>query len=156
VASKSRKKRNRRAVRKGVGQRLAVGFSLMILILCMASVGFSLFVHQTDGDGRTRPLRLAIENGSGVGGLAADVEGALAAMGVDVVRTGNAARFDHRDSMLVVRRRGGEVRLLAERIGCERMVEQLSASAAEDATLILGADFGHLRLGLGLQKGLAD
>ena len=156
MASKSRKKRNRRAVRKGLKQRLAVGCSIAVLILCVASVGFSLFVRQTDGDGRTRALRLAIENGTGVQGVAADAESALAALGVDVVRTGNAARFDYRESMLVVRRRGGEARLLADRIGCARVVEQLSGSASEDATLILGADCAELRLGLQLEKGLAD
>src|SRR5688572_21719343 len=112
MANKSRKKRNRRAVRKGAKQRFAVGFSLVVLILCAASVGFSLYVRQTDPDGRTRPLRLAIENGSGISGVAGDAESALSALGVEVVRTGNAARFDHLESMLVVRRRGGEVRLL--------------------------------------------
>jgi hypothetical protein len=156
MANKSRKKRNRRAVRKGIKQRLAVGFSIMLLILCGASVGFSLYVRQTDADGRSRPLRLAIENGSGVSGVAADAEGAVAALGVDVVRTGNASRFDYGESMLVVRRRGGEVRLLAERIGCGRVIEQLSASAAEDATLILGTDFPQLKLGLEVEKDLAD
>jgi hypothetical protein len=156
MANKSRKKRNRRAVRKGAKQRFAVGFSLVVLILCAASVGFSLYVRQTDPDGRTRPLRLAIENGSGISGVAGDAESALSALGVEVVRTGNAARFDHLESMLVVRRRGGEVRLLADRIECGRVIEQLSASAAEDATLILGADFTQLKLGLEVEKGLAD
>ena len=156
MASKSRKKRNRRAVRKGLKQRLAVGFSLVVLILCGASVGFSLYVRQTEPDGRTRPLRLAIENGCGIGGIAGDAEAALAGFGLDVVRTGNAARSDHLESMLVVRRRGGEVRLLADRIGCGRVIEQLSASSAEDATLILGADFAQLRLGLEVEKDLAE
>lgn len=155
MATRSRKKRNRRAVRKGARQRLAVGLSLVVLILCVASVGFSLYVRQTDPDGRSRPLRLAIENGSGIPGIAADAETALAGLGVEVVRTGNAARFDHLESMIVVRRRGGEARLLADRIGCGRVIEQLSASAAEDATLILGADFAQLKLGLELEKDLA-
>ena len=156
MASKSRKKRNRRAVRKGLKQRVTVGLSLVILILCVASVGFSLYVRQTDENGQTRPLRLAIENGSGIGGIAADAQTALAGLGVEVVRTGNASRFDHRESKLVIRRRGGEVRLLADRIGCGVVVEQLSRSAREDATLILGADFTQLKLGLELEKGLAD
>ncbi|HEX6791886.1 MAG TPA: LytR C-terminal domain-containing protein [Candidatus Krumholzibacteria bacterium] len=155
MASKSRKKRNRRAVRKGAKQRLAVGLSLVVLILCVASVGFSLYVRQTDPDGRSRPLRLAIENGSGIPGIAADAETALSGLGVEVVRTGNAARFDYLESMLVVRRRGGEARLLADRIGCGRVIEQLSAAAAEDATLILGADFAQLKLGIELEKDLA-
>jgi hypothetical protein len=156
MASKSRKKRNRRAVRKGIGQRIAVGLSIVVLILCGASVGFSLFVRQTDEDGSTRALRLSIENGTGAQGIARDAQAALDAMGVTVIRAGNARRFDHEESMLVVRRRGGEVRLLAQRIGCRRVVEQLSASASEDATLILGADCEQLQLGLQVEKGLAD
>jgi LytR cell envelope-related transcriptional attenuator len=156
MASKSRKKRNRRAVRRGLKQKLAVGLSVAVLCLCAASVGFSLFVRQTDGEGHSRALRLAIENGTGVQGVAGDAESALGAMGVEVVRTGNAERFDYSESLLVARRRGGEVRLLADRIGCKHVVEQLSRSADEDATLILGADCAQLRLGLQLEKGLAE
>lgn len=155
MASKSRKKRNRRAVRKGVKQKLAVGLSVTVLCLCAASVGFSLFVRQSDGNGGSRALRLAIQNGSGLKGVAGGAAGALAAMGVDVVETGNAPRSDYAESMLVVRRRGGEVRLLAERIGCAHVVEQLSGSAGEDATLILGLDCTQLKLGLEVEKGLA-
>jgi hypothetical protein len=47
------------------------------------------------------------------------------------------------------------VRLLADRIGCQHVVEQLSGSAGEDATLILGADCAQLKLGLEVEKGLA-
>ncbi|HET6348946.1 MAG TPA: LytR C-terminal domain-containing protein [Candidatus Krumholzibacteria bacterium] len=155
-ASKSRKKRNRRAVRRGLKQKFAVGLSIAVLIVCGASVGFSLFVRQTDAGGNSRALRLAIENGTGAAGIAGAAEASLSQMGVDVVRTGNAASFDYAESMLVVRRRGGEVRLLADRIGCAHVVEQLSRSAVEDATLILGADCEQLKLGLKVEKGLAD
>jgi hypothetical protein len=155
MASKSRKKRNRRAVRKGVKQKLAVGFSVAVLCLCAASVGFSLFVRQTDANGRSRALRVAIENGSGLKGVAGGAASALAAMGVEVVRTGNASRDDYAESMLVVRRRGGEVRLLADQIGCGHVVEQLNGPADEDATLILGLDCTQLKLGLEVEKGLA-
>lgn len=155
MAGKSRKKRNRRAVRKGLKQKIVVGLSVTVLCLCAASVGFSLFVRQTDGDGRTRALRLAVENGSGLSGVANEAAGALEALGVDVVRTGNASRSDYSESMLVVRRRGGEARLLADRIGCQHVVEQLSGGAGEDATLILGLDCTQLKLGLEVEKGLA-
>jgi hypothetical protein len=36
------------------------------------------------------------------------------------------------------------------------VIEQLNASSAEDATLILGADFTQLKLGLEVEKDLAD
>jgi len=146
MASKSRKKRNRRAVRKGIKQKLAVGLSVTVLCLCAASVGFSLFVRQSDGRGGTR---------SGLKGVAGGAAGALEALGVDVVSTGNATRSDYSESMLVVRRRGGEVRLLADRIGCAHVVEQLGGGAGEDATLILGLDCTQLKLGLEVEKGLA-
>jgi hypothetical protein len=155
MASKSRKKRNRRAVRKGLKQKLAVGLSVTVLCLCAASVGFSLFVRQTDGNGRTRALRLAVQNGSGLQGVAGGAAGSLEAMGIDIVSTGNASRSDYAESMLVIRRRGGEVRLLADRIGCRHVVEQLSGAAGEDATLILGLDCTQLKLGLEVEKGLA-
>jgi len=155
MASKSRKKRNRRAVRKGIKQKLAVGLSVTVLCLCAASVGFSLFVRQSDGRGGTRALRLAVENGSGLKGVAGGAAGALEALGVDVVSTGNATRSDYSESMLVVRRRGGEVRLLADRTGCAHVVEQLGGGAGEDATLILGLDCTQLKLGLEVEKGLA-
>src|SRR5690349_5133677 len=148
MASKSRKKRNRRAVRKGMKQKIAVGFSVAVLCLCAASVGFSLFVRQTDSNGRSRALRVAVENGSGLKGVAGGAAGALGALGIDVISTGNAARDDYAESMLVVRRRGGEVRLLADQIGCKHVVEQLSSSGPEDATLILGLDCTQLKLGL--------
>src|SRR5205809_2131203 len=100
MANKSRKKRNRRAVRKGVKQKIAVGFSVAVLCLCAASVGFSLFVRQTDGDGRSRALRLAVQNGTGRQGVAGDAGTALEAMGIDVVSTGNAPRDDYAESVL--------------------------------------------------------
>jgi hypothetical protein len=98
---------------------------------------------------------VAIENGSGLKGVAGGAASALAAMGVEVVRTGNASRDDYAESMLVVRRRGGEVRLLADQIGCGHVVEQLNGPADEDATLILGLDCTQLKLGLEVEKGLA-
>lgn len=156
MATKSRKKRNRRAVRKGLGQRVAVGASIVVLILCGASVGFSLFVRQTDPDGSARALRLAIENGTGETGIARQAQEALSRLGVDVVSARNADRFDYQETVLVARRRGGEVRMLAERIGCRHVVEQLSRSAPEDATLVLGADCEELGLGIELEKGLAE
>ena len=156
MATKSRRKRNRRAVRKGLGQRIAIGLSIVVLVLCAASVGFSLFVRQTDADGTTRALRLSIENGTGERGIARAAQAELARLGVQVVATGNAGRSDYAESVLVARKRGGDVELLAEAIGCRRVVMQLSESAGEDATLILGADYADLKLGIEPEKGLAE
>lgn len=156
MATKSRKKRNRRAVRRGLRQRAAVGISIIVLLLCAASVGFGVFVRQTNPDGTTRALRVAIENGTGEKGIARAAQAGLAALGVEVVSTGNADRFDYLESVLVARRRGGEVEELAGLIGCRHVTKQYSESAREDATLVLGADFARLKLGIEPEKGLEE
>jgi hypothetical protein len=156
MASHSRKKRNRRAVRGGLGQRIAVGLSTLVLVLCAASITFGLFVRKIDDDGGTRPLRVALLNGTGIPGIAGDAEAELLRLGVEVTEVGNAERFDYRESILVARKRGGEVALLGTAIGCGHVVEQLDRGAAEDATLILGADYRSLKLGWSREKGLAD
>jgi hypothetical protein len=156
VASRSRKKRNRRALRGGIGQRIAVGLSTLVLVLCAASITFGLFVRQTGGDGKARPLRLALLNGTGIPGIAGNAQAELSRLGVEVVSVGNAERFDYRESILVAKKRGGEVALLGEIIGCGHVVRQLDREAPEDASLILGADYRALKLGWRLEKDLAD
>jgi hypothetical protein len=68
---------------------------------------------------------------------------------VSVVEVGNAERFDYAETVLLVRRRGTEVELLAERIGCDNVTVQVQKHAVADAELILGADYRRLRLGAG-------
>jgi len=141
----ARKTRRRGRARGGVGQKIAVGLAAVVLVLCGASVTFSLFVGQSDGV-RGRALTIAIKNGSGVPGIAGEAETALRKMAIDVVEVGNADRFDYSESILIVRRRGSEVQQLAERIGCRNVTTQTRRDAAADAELILGADYRRLRL----------
>jgi len=154
MATRSRKKRNRRAVRGRIGQRIAVGLSISVLVLCAASITFGLFVRQTNPDGSTRPLRVTLQNGTGIPGIASDAQAGLARLGVEVLSVENAERFDYSETILVARKRGGDVDLLGEAIGCGNVVRQLDRDAPEDATLILGADYRDLKLGP--EKGLAD
>jgi hypothetical protein len=139
------RRKNRRRARAGLGQRVAVGLALVVLVLCAASVTFSLFVGAPAGDERG-PLRVAIRNGSGVPGIAGEAEAALRRMDLRVVEVGNAERFDYAESVLIVRRRGAEAELLAERIGCRNVTTQVRRNAVADVELILGADFRRLRL----------
>lgn len=140
-------RRKRGKKRASIGQRLAVAASVVVLVLCAASISFSVFVHKTGSDGTARPLRIELLNGSGVAGIADDARGALAKLGIDVVAVGNAERFDYSESILVARERGTDVRLLGEIIGCRHVVDQLDKQAAADASLILGADYKSLALG---------
>jgi hypothetical protein len=142
--SKSRKRGKRRA---GLGQRVAVAMAAMALVLCAASISFSLFVRHTDEGGTSRRLRVELLNGTGVSGIAESARSALVKLGVDVVAVGNAERFDYSESILVARERGTDVRLLGDMIGCRHVVDQLDKSASADASLILGADYRKLALG---------
>jgi len=145
MARKTRRKRGRK--RTGIGQRIAVALSIVVLVLCAASISFSVFVRKTGADGTSRPLRVELLNGTGVAGIADSARGALAKLGIDVVAVGNAERFDYGESILVARERGTDVRLLGEMIGVRHVVDQLDKSAAADASLILGADYRSLALG---------
>jgi len=148
MAARKGKRRTRKPGRGGLGQRIAVGMATVVLVLCAASVTFSLFVRRS-GEGSAGALTVSIKNGSGVPGVAADAESALRRMGVSVVEVGNAESFDYPRSVLIVRRRGAEAELLAERIGCENVTTQIRKDAVSDAELILGADYRRLRLGGG-------
>jgi len=140
-------RRKRGKKRASIGQRLAVAASVVVLVLCAASISFSVFVHKTGADGKSRPLRVELLNGTGVAGIADSARGALAKLGIDVVSVGNAERFDYSESILVARERGTDVRLLGEMIGCRHVVDQLDKAAVADASLILGADYRNLALG---------
>jgi hypothetical protein len=145
MAARKNRRRARRA-RGGLGQRIAVALAAVVLVLCAASVTFSLFVRPS-GDGSPRPLTVAIRNGSGVPGIARDAEAALRKMGVVVVEVGNADRFDYVQTVLVARRRDADVELLAQRIGCDNVTRQVRKGAPADAELVLGADYRRLHLG---------
>jgi hypothetical protein len=145
AATKRRRKRGKK--RTGIGQRIAVAFSVVVLVLCASSISFSLFVRRTGADGKSRPLRVELLYGTGVTGIAESARAALAKLGVDVVAVGNAGRFDYSESILVARERGTDVRLLGDVIGCAHVVDQLDKNATADASLILGADYKSLALG---------
>ncbi|HEU4364042.1 MAG TPA: LytR C-terminal domain-containing protein [Candidatus Krumholzibacteria bacterium] len=145
MAARKGKRRARRSARGGLGQRVAVALATIVLVLCAASVTFSLFFQAPDGT--RRQLTVAIRNGSGVPGIAADAEAALRRMEVRVVEVGNAERFDYEETVVIVRRRGAEADRLAERIGCGNVTVQVRKDAAADVELILGADYRSLRLG---------
>ncbi|MDH4036772.1 MAG: LytR C-terminal domain-containing protein [Candidatus Krumholzibacteria bacterium] len=146
MAARKAKRRARKPAQGGLGQRIAVGMATVALVLCAASVTFSLFVRQS-GDGGSRPLTVSIKNGSGVPGIAGDAEAALRRMEVSVVEVGNAERFDYAETVLIVRRRGSEAELLAKRIGCRNVTTQIRRNAVADVELILGADYRRLQLG---------
>ena len=118
---------------------------LVMLGVLLASAGWSL-LHRAE-PAPLPALRLEVQNGCGAAGLAALSAQRLTAVGMDVVRVGDAEHHGFARSVLVDRR--GKVALtrrLAERIGPITVVQARRSGSDVDCVLILGADHASLRL----------
>lgn len=147
MAAKRKKKRSGRRKGKSAGfaQKSLVALSLMVLVLCAASVTWSFFVRR-GGDSRDRPFTVEILNGVGESGIAHEARRALLRRGIDVIAVGNAPHFDYDESILIARKPNADVARLGEVLGCRNVVVQIKEDAIEDASLILGADYRKLNL----------
>jgi hypothetical protein len=147
VAKRKTKKRSARKKKNAeFGQKLLVASSIVVLVLCMASVTWSfLFRYQTRGS-ESRVFTIEVLNGTGTSGLAHTAKEGLLQRGIDVIAVGNADHFDYTESILIARKRGADVKLLGEVLGCRNVVVQLRDDSIEDASLILGADYRQLNL----------
>jgi hypothetical protein len=130
----------------GIVQRLLVGLSVIVLVLCAASITYSFFMRGGSPDDPPRALRLKVLNGVGTVGLANDAARALKRRGVDVIDTDNAPRFDYKQSVLIARRHSIDAEALARELGCSKVIVQIDEQLLEDATLILGDDYRELKL----------
>jgi len=153
--AKSRRSRRRRA-HASFGQKLLVGLSGVILILCAASITYGVFVRRSADGPDAGQFRIEVLNGTGHSGLAHAAQRGLLRRGVDVIEVGNAPHFDYRESVLIARKPGADVETLARLLGCRNTVVQLREGRLEDATLILGADYRELRLDWGMETDLLD
>jgi len=140
----SRKRRKRTG--GGIVQRLLVGLSVVVLVLCAASITYSFFMRGGAPGEPPRALRLTVLNGEGTVGLANEAARALKRRGVDVIDTDNAPRFDYVESLLIARRHTTDAEALAAELGCRKVIVQIDETALEDATLILGEDYRDLKL----------
>lgn len=130
---------------------LAVG---VLLTVCAVSVGYGFFARRAAAVPTPLGVRIEILNGTGVSSLAKETARALMIAGVDVLKVGNADRFDYKESVLIARTRRGNIEDLATRLHCRNVIEQLKSGSLVDATLIIGADYR--RLNLGSKSGLND
>lgn len=143
------RRRNKKARRRTVlplRHRLAVGSSLLLLILCFSSLGYGLFLRHVGSGQQAAGFRVEVLNGTGEKGLAAKAARCLRRKGIDVLRVGNADRFDYPNSLVLARKKNPDVGTFAKLIGCRTVVEQLQRDELVDATLILGSDYRRLRL----------
>jgi hypothetical protein len=152
MAGKKRRGRRTKARKRGgangggVVQRLLVGLSVVVLVLCAASITYSFFMRGGSPDEPPRPLRLRVLNGVGEPGLANEAARALKLKGVDVLDTDNAPAFDYEQSVLIARRHTTDAESLARELGCSKVIVQIDETRIEDATLILGEDYRALKL----------
>lgn len=150
--------------KKGRRKRLAGGQELLgaalagILIVCAVSVALGVMnrMARAPVDEVAETMRLEVLNGTGHAGLGKIVARELMKRKVDVLLVGNADGFDYTQTVLIARKRKPQVESLAEELGCKRFVEQLKDDAVVDATLIIGADYRKLTLGLENESSLSE
>ena len=99
-----------------------------------------------------RSIRLQVLNGCGVKGLAKVVSPALRAKGFDVRETRNAGSFRYAQSLVMDRVGRPELaQAVADSLGIDRsrVTTEIARNLVDiDVTVIVGADYQSLRLGL--------
>lgn len=139
--------RKRRKKKKGgFSQQIALVLAGSALTLCALSVMYGFLIRNSMAENNLQDLRIEILNGTGEQGLARAAAMTLIERGVDVIDYGNAVDFSFGESMIIARRKHDGIRALGRNLGCENVVEQYKEDSLADAVLILGADYGKLRL----------
>jgi hypothetical protein len=146
--------RRKRKRRSSYAQKFLILVMAMVLALCVTSVTYGFFIRRGAERGAPGSFRIEILNGTGEKGLARRAAVSMMKRGIDVFKVANADRFDYKESVLIARRRNDQLRLLGEALGCENVVEQTKRGSFVDATLIIGADYEKLNLGLESDSGL--
>jgi hypothetical protein len=103
-------------------------------------------VGSTGEEVGSSPLSLQILNATGVRDLALETGQRLRAWDIDVIDRGNAPSWPFPETMLIVRRGGGDrVEDLSGRLGEVPIIIQRRDDLVLDATLILGHDWQKYR-----------
>jgi hypothetical protein len=153
----ARKRKNKRKSGKR-GRKILVLALGTVLVLSAASVavGVMNWMTRAYGDEITGDIRIEVLNGTGESGAAKAVARALMKRKVDVLYVGNADGFDYAETVLIARGKKSEIKSLGELLGCSRFIEQLKDDTMVDATLIIGADYRTLELGLDRGSNLSE
>lgn len=88
-------------------------------------------------------VRVEVENGGGVSGMAWGATKQLRERGFDVVEYGNARSFDHERPSVVIDRVGEPdlARAVAEALGIDNVLSEPDANLYVDVSVVLGADW---------------
>ena len=90
-------------------------------------------------------IQLEVLNGCGRPGVAERATRTLVGLGFDVVRSGNADRFDHDHTVVIDRSgHGDKAREVSAALGCGGPERDLRPESFLDATVIIGRDFESL------------
>lgn len=118
------------------------------LMLCVLSIFYGFRIRQSIATGEIEQFRIEVLNGTGRVGLAAKAAEALRKANIDVLEVDNADNFHYKESIVIARRKDHDADVLAKKLGCDNVIEQLVEDSIVDATLILGADYETLNLDL--------
>ncbi len=149
-------KSRKRIQHRGLAQTIVNFLAGLVLSVCLVSVGYGFLARHADASGIEVPIRIEVLNGTGHAGLASKVASELRKRGIDVFKVGNADHFDYEETILIKRRVGIDADVLADDIGCDKIVEQLLGVGFVDATLVVGRDYAALRLGIDPESSLPD
>jgi hypothetical protein len=126
-------------------------FALAAIVVALAlSWGWSRFrpaPSSREPGPLPRMVRVQVLNGSGEGGVAARVAGALREGGFQVVEVKNADRGDWFATVVLARRDDtSAARVVARYLGGPPVVRQAWDSDLADVTVVIGSDRSRLRL----------
>ena len=142
----ARKKRSKKKEKRKLSQDVLMLLTGGALTLCILSIGYGFLIRQSVAEHEVQEFRIEVLNGTGEKGLAARAAAALRQKGIDVFQVENADHFSYRETILIGRKRGEDLQTLGQALGCDNVIEQLTADSFVDATLILGADYRSLNL----------
>lgn len=88
-------------------------------------------------------VRVEVENGGGISGMAWGATKQLRERGFDVVEYGNASSFDQERPSVVIDRVGAPelARAVAEALGIDNVLSEPDANLFVDVSVVLGADW---------------
>ncbi len=135
---------------------MAAFAAALVLSGASIAVGVMNWMTRVHGDDVTDDVRIEVLNGTGERGLGRIVARALMRKRIDVLTVGNADKFDYKETILIARTKKPAVESLGEMLGCGRFIEQLKDDSMVDATLIIGADYRTLDLGLDKDSNLSE
>lgn len=151
-------KRKKKATKKQGrhSQNLLMMATGALLTLCVLSISYGYLIRQSVAENKVQDFRIEILNGTGQSGLASKAADVLRQRGIDVLDVSNADHFTYSETILIGRKSGRDLAALGRSLGCDNVIEQLVDDSLVDATLILGADFDELNMGLGGDSRLSD